>query len=44
MLAGWYEFRWDGRDEQGQFVSSGVYFAELRTSGGTFTYKMALVR
>jgi len=35
---------WDGRDDQGQAVASGVYFAKLKTAGQTATRKMVLVR
>ncbi len=41
---GTYKAQWDGRNEAGQSVSSGIYFAKL--SAGTFnaTQKMTLVK
>jgi hypothetical protein len=35
---------WDGRDEQGQQVASGVYFARLRTLDRILIVPMVLVR
>jgi len=35
---------WDGRDEAGRAVSSGVYFYVLRAGSETLTRKMALLR
>jgi hypothetical protein len=35
---------WDGRDESGQSVASGVYFYRLRTSDFTKTKKMILLK
>ena len=31
MEAGWYKVNWDGKDEEGRVVSSGVYVVEIRT-------------
>jgi len=36
-------FVWDGRDERGGRVASGVYFAVARTSSATYTTKMVLI-
>ena len=36
--------RWDGRDEGGQEVSSGVYFVLLRSAGFTLTKRMVLLK
>jgi len=36
--------RWNGEDEQGRRVSSGVYFCSLRTAGMKATRKMILLR
>ncbi|MCP4293104.1 MAG: T9SS type A sorting domain-containing protein, partial [bacterium] len=35
---------WDGTDEQGAQVSSGIYFYEVRTAGEVIINKMALVK
>jgi hypothetical protein len=37
-------FVWDGKDQEGRDVSSGVYFAAAETDGGTFRSKIVLVR
>jgi subtilisin family serine protease len=42
--AGGHEVTWDGRDERGQSVASGVYFYRLRFEGQTQTRKMLLLR
>jgi hypothetical protein len=44
MEAGQHEFVWDGRDDHGDTVSSGVYAARLRTSGYDELKKMVLVK
>ena len=36
--------KWDGRDNNGQPVSSGIYFYELRASGGVDIRKMILAK
>jgi hypothetical protein len=42
---GKYWFRWDGRNERGNTVASGVYFVRLTTAKGlAFIQKMALVK
>ena len=35
---------WDGRDDQGHPVASGVYFCRLRTEGRVWTERMVLMR
>jgi len=35
---------WDGLDEKGNFVSSGIYFVRLRSGGFTSVNKIILVR
>jgi hypothetical protein len=35
---------WDGRDQSGREVPSGVYFGRLETAGGERTVKLALLR
>lgn len=41
---GFYEWRWDGRDQQGQALASGVYLCRLRVGRQTETRRMALLR
>lgn len=41
--AGTYEVRWNGRDDHGTFVGSGVYFVILRAVDGRRTAKAVLV-
>jgi hypothetical protein len=41
---GVYAASWDGRDEAGHSVSSGIYFYRLEASGRTQTRKMVKVR
>ncbi len=42
--ADWYEVTWDGRDDGGYQVASGLYFCRLETCGLSKTVKMVLVR
>ncbi len=43
--SGGYEVKWNGRDNQGKNVSSGIYLYVLRSKNGvTFTRKMTLLR
>ncbi len=42
--AGRYEYHWDGRDEAGFNVASGVYISVLRVGGSMQSRSMALVR
>jgi len=44
MGAGVYELEWDGRDEGGGRVATGVYFAKLRAGDASFTRKMVLLK
>lgn len=45
LRAGRYLYKWDGRDENGKQVSSGIYLYRLRTSKNvTFSGKMVLSR
>ena len=41
---GWHVARWDGRDDAGRAVASGVYLYRLAAVGGVRTGKMTLVR
>ena len=42
--AGWHEVRWDGRDESGARVASGLYFARLTADAASEVRKMVLVQ
>jgi hypothetical protein len=42
--AGYYSIRWDGRDDLGQKVRSGVYFYQLQTPGYSSTKKITIIR
>ena len=42
--AGTYVTTWDGRNEEGQVVGSGVYFVRLVTPGEMYTAKMLLTK
>lgn len=49
LVNGWqgvgtHEVMWDGRDQEGQKLSSGVYFCTLRNEGLTLTKQILLVR
>ena len=44
QLAGDYQSEWNGRNEMGQQVSSGVYFYRLRAESFSETQKMILMR
>ena len=44
VAAGWHVAQWDGRDDAGRAVASGVYVYRLDATGGVRTEKMALVR
>lgn len=42
--AGRHRLHWDGRDDRGRELASGVYFCRLRRQAGTEVRKLALVR
>lgn len=44
QTSGTYEVRWDGRDETGLSVASGVYIYRLQADGFTASRKMLLLR
>ncbi len=41
---GYYDVRWDGRDDHGGSVSSGIYFYRAEIGGRVFTRRMALLK
>ncbi len=41
---GSYRLHWDGRDDRGESVSSGIYFYTLETREETFTRKMMILK
>jgi hypothetical protein len=41
--AGSHEVAWDGRDERGHRLPSGIYFCRLETMRGLLTRKVTLV-
>lgn len=44
LEAGEHRLAWDGRDDAGRLVASGMYFAELETSRGRATRRLARVQ
>ena len=42
--AGFFSARWDGRNDEGVSVASGVYLYRLRAGGFTATRKMLLIK
>lgn len=42
--AGWHAVGWDGRDERGARVSSGVYFASLHADGTLINTRLTVIR
>jgi flagellar hook assembly protein FlgD len=42
--AGFYSLRWDGRNDDGMPLASGVYLYRIQTQGFTQTRKMVLVK
>ncbi len=44
LPVGDHQVHWDGRDQSGQAVSSGVYFARLRSGGETQSQRMTLMK
>ena len=41
---GRFTTRWDGRDEAGRRVASGIYVARLETNSGTVVRRIAVLR
>ncbi|MCP4545610.1 MAG: hypothetical protein GY835_03960, partial [bacterium] len=44
MAAGAHAVVWNGRDDQGQSLASGLYFCRLEAAGMSETRKMALLK
>ena len=44
LSAGKHSFLWDGKDEAGHTVSSGIYITRLKSGAQTATKKMVLVK
>ena len=44
LKAGYHAMDWDGRDQQGHPVTSGVYLYQLRTRKQVLMNKMVLIR
>ena len=44
MTSGYHIVTWDGRDESGKEVSTGVYFYNLKTGGTSITKKMTMLK
>jgi len=44
LLKGHHEFDWDGTNDAGTSIASGVYFYRLQTSSGTKARKMLLLK
>jgi hypothetical protein len=44
QLAGHHEVAWDGRDDRGSEVASGVYFVRLVSAGQVRTHKIVLIK
>ena len=42
--SGYHTIHWDGRDQNGQVLASGVYFYRLQADGTNLTRKMAILR
>ncbi len=42
--AGFHRLHWDGRDDQGRRLASGVYVYRLVTADGAHTRKLTLLR
>ncbi|MEZ4648028.1 MAG: FlgD immunoglobulin-like domain containing protein [Candidatus Eisenbacteria bacterium] len=44
LEAGAHDVVWDGRDESGNLLSSGIYWTQLRANGRTFSKKATVLR
>ncbi|OQX72068.1 MAG: hypothetical protein B6D62_00090 [Candidatus Cloacimonas sp. 4484_275] len=43
LLKGWNSIVWDGKDKNGKFVNSGIYFYKLTVNGKTKAMKKCLL-
>jgi len=44
LPAGRHAFRWDGTDDDGQRLASGIYLTRLVTSEGSQTSRMTMLK
>lgn len=44
LPSGAYQIRWDGRDDAGRGVASGIYFYELSEGARSLTRRMSLLK
>ncbi|MFC2076836.1 LamG-like jellyroll fold domain-containing protein [candidate division KSB1 bacterium] len=44
LPAGFHQIRWDGRDDMGRFIGSGVYFYSIKAGDYTGTRRMVLLK
>ena len=44
QAAGFYQVRWDARDQQGASLSSGIYIARLSFPGGVQTRRLLYLK
>ncbi len=44
QLPGEYQIQWDGRNNQGEMVQSGIYFYRLQADGGQMVKQMTLLK
>lgn len=42
--AGWYDVNWDGRDQSGRAVASGIYFSQMRAGSFSDSKKLVLLK
>jgi len=41
---GWHQIRWDGRDDAGRNLSSGVYFARMHLGNRIYQHKLVMMK
>ena len=44
LMAGWYEHTWNGMDDSGLMVPTGIYMAQLHTGSQVQTIKMLYLK